>query len=66
MRRTKQRLHRAVTRLALVATAGVMFQTAGCGVSPQELAAALTDMFVETVVTDFVQHQLGVTSTFSF
>ena|GEM_PF-6889105 len=39
MRRTKQRLHRVVTRLALVATAGAMFQTAGCGVVSSGSAA---------------------------
>ena len=65
MRRLTQRAHRAVMKLALLVTAGVMFQTTGC-VDTTKLASDLTSVFVSTLISDYVYDQAGVANSLFF
>ncbi|MFH0983070.1 MAG: hypothetical protein V2A79_16245 [Planctomycetota bacterium] len=66
MRRIGRLLHGAVIRLVLVATAGVMLQTSGCGITPSGLTSDMTTAFINTLITSYVNDQLGVTSGLFF
>ena len=66
MRRLTQRAHRAVMKLALLVTAGVMFQTTSCAVDTTRLASDLTSVFVSTLISDYVYDQAGVSNSLFF
>jgi len=66
MRRMSQRLHRAATKLALIATAGVMFQTAGCQVEPSGVFENVSSTFLTTLISSFVNDQFGVSNSLFF
>jgi hypothetical protein len=66
MRRTGHRLYRVVTRLALVAATGVLFQTTGCSVTSSGLASDFTTLFINSVITSYVNRQMGVQSSLFF
>lgn len=66
MRWIKQRLQRAGTKLALIATTGVVFQTGGCEVDPSLVVSDLTNVFLNTIISGWVNDQFGVTNSMFF
>ena len=74
MQRMSARLHHAVAKLAVVATAGVVSQTTGCtplgsgtpGTVSGELVPELTRLVLNTLITAFANDQLGVQGSLVF
>ncbi len=63
MRRIRQRVQWAVAKLALIATTGVVFQTGGCEVDPSLMVSDLTNVFLNTLISGWVNNQFGVTNS---
>ena len=66
MRSASGLFQRAMGRIVLLATAGVMFQTTGCSVDTSTVAADFVGAFMNTLISGFVNDQMGVQSSLFF
>lgn len=66
MPRMRRRLLVVATRLMFLASAGALFQTTGCSITPQSVASTFTTTFVNSLLTNIFNYQLGVYNSYVY